>query len=685
MLCGLVAFVVRPRQRVNLVLITLDTTRADRLGCYGYGPALTPNLDQLAARGVLFENAYATCPLTLPSHCTMFTGLLPREHGVHHNVGGELDSQIPTVTEKLRALGYETGGFVGAFVLNRRFGLSRGFQRYDDSTGAEIDESHVYRRRSGQVVVDAALDWLKDRAAQPFFCWVHMYDPHGPYKPHEQLFGQRFLAQPYDAGIAFVDQQVGRILEFLDQHNLRERTLVVVVGDHGEGLGDHDEQEHGHMLYNSTLRVPLLMTHPALCQPELRITQAISLVDLFPTFQECLNLGTTARLAGRSLRTALLGQTVEPRPCYGETDLPFIEHRWAPQRSLIHEDWKFIRSPRPELYHLTDDPDERHDLSGSRAEKLAEMQALMEETEAKVSVHRAADVNLSPADRRALASLGYLASHAGDGNDPALQALPDIKDRLKYHYTIESANKLLDQNRAEEALTRLREAVEAAPESVPAKMLLGEALAKSGQLDAALRVFQDLAESEPDRAEVHARIGWLLGRQGQLEQALGHLRQARELAPDSAEFLARTGVTFLELARPQEAQEMFRSAVEIDPVNGNFEIGKVLEAAGDTAGAIKYYKLTLEHDPNWVPLYTEIATLLARRRQFAEALIYAARAVELCPHDADVHYNLGVMYLEQVQFDRAEGPLEEALRLNPRHPKAAAQLKRAKDKLKSPD
>lgn len=678
---ALAAVCLRPRERINLVLVTLDTTRADRLGCYGYGPALTPNLDGLAERGVVFENAYATCPLTFPSHSTMFTGLTPREHGIHHNVVGELDPQIPTLTELLRARGYETGGFVGAFVLNRRFGLNRGFLHYDDATGAEIDPIHVYRRRSGQLVVDAALDWLKGRTGRPFFCWVHLFDPHAPYKTHEELFGEQFTPRPYDAGIAFVDRQIGRIVDFLDRHKLADRTLIVVTGDHGEGLGDHEELEHGHMLYNSTLRVPLLMTHPSLCKRGHRVTQAVSLVDLLPTLQECLGLRALRGLSGRSLRGALRGDAVPPGGCYGETDLPFIEHRWAPQRGLIVENWKYIRSPRPELYDLARDPEELNNLAESRREKLDEMEVRLAELETRLVVRGAAGGNLSPADRRALASLGYVADARKDDNDRDRQDLPDVKDRIIYHYALEKINQLLNKNRAEEVLPTLTEIVHAAPESFVAQMMLGESLGKSGRLDEALTLFRELAESNPERGEAHARLGWALGQKGELQEALSELLRARDLAPDSAEYRVQLGATFLEFERPDEAQEMFRSAVQLDPVNGNFEIGKLLAKSGDMAGAVKYYQLTLEHDPNWIPLYTEVAVWLARQKRFDEAIRYATRAVQLSPHDADVHYNLGVMHAQKGNFEQAIGPLKQALRLNPRHPQATAQLKRAEEAL----
>ena len=681
LLGGVAGFVLWPRPRVNLLLITLDTTRADRIGCYGYAPAVTPILDQLAASGVLFENAFTACPVTLPSHCTMFTGLTPREHGVHHNGIGKLDSQVPTLAEMLRSRGYATGGFVGAFVLNRKFGLNRGFGDYDDSTGAEFANHQVHRRRGGQVVVDAALGWLERHAQRPFFCWVHLFDPHAPYRPREELFGPQFADRPYDAGVAFADLQIGRIIDYLDRHNLRGRTLIVVVGDHGEGLGDHDEREHGHMLYNSTLRVPLLVAHPSLCRPGHRAPEAVSLVDLLPTLQECLGLKQSRKPTGRSLAAALRGEALAPRPCYAETDIPFLEHRWAPQRSLVTEGWKYIRSPRPELYDLAHDPEELHNLADSQPERLHDMETALAELEAKLPPSRAEDVKLSPAEKRSLASLGYVASHHGDGNDPALQSLPDIKDRLKYHEAVEDASLLLDQNRPQEARARLEKIVADVPDYLPARMFLGEALVKSEKLDEARPIFQKLAEDDPDRGEVHARLGWVLGQLGRPDEAAVELQRAFDLAPDTAEYRINLASQFLELNRPDEARELFRTALQLDPACANFEIGKILAAGGDLDGAIKCYTQTLEADPNWVPVHAEIAVLLARQRRFDEAIAHARRAIESSPQNADLHYNLGFMYVEQGQFQDATGPLEEALRLNPHHSKAAGQLNRIRDKL----
>jgi arylsulfatase A-like enzyme/Flp pilus assembly protein TadD len=668
-----------PQTPVNLLIVTLDTTRADRLGCYGYSQAATPALDALAADGVLFENAYAPCPVTLPSHCTMFTGLTPREHGIHHNGLGALDGKIPTLAGGLSRLGYATGGFVGAFVLHRKFGLDRGFRTYDDSVGAEILNGQVQRRRNGSRVVDAALEWLRPRVRQPFCCWVHLFDPHAPYQAREELFGDRFAAQPYDAGISFVDRQVGRLVEFLDEHDLRRRTLIVIVGDHGEGLGEHGEREHGHMLYNSTIRVPLLIVDPSSGTTGRRVSTAVSLVDLEPTIADCLGLKLSPNAAARSFGRAMRGETMPARACYIESDIPFLEHRWAPQRAFVAENWKYIRSPRPELYNLVDDPAELHNLAETLPDRVESLEASMLNLEMQIPARGAEQVKLSANDRRSLASLGYVGDPAGDrrdGQNPTEigQALPDIKDRLRYHEAVEDANMLLDQNQPQAALQALEKIVAAVPDYLPARMFLGEALVKTGNLHEARAVFEQVVGDDPELAAARSRLGWVLGHLNEPETALAELKRAFDLAPDTAEFHVNLGSTYFELSHPDEATEMFRRAVEIDSAAANFEIGRILAAGGDVKGAIRSYKQTLADDPNWIHLHSEIAILLARQKHFDEAIDYARKAVELCPRDADAHYNLGVMYAEKALWHDAVSALQTALRLNPRHPKAAARL-----------
>ena len=295
--------------RPHLLLITLDTTRADRIGCYRYSKARTPVLDALAAAGVRCEHAYTVAPLTLPAHSSLFTGLYPVENGIRTNGRGRLDDAIPTLAEVLRRQGYDTSAFVGSFVLNGKFGLDRGYNTYDDDFASDYptnDALHV--ERTGASVVDAALEWLKAPRSRPFFCWVHLFDPHSPYLAHADLFGDEFAERPYDAEIAYVDQQVGRLLEFLQRCGLESETLVVVVGDHGEGLGEHLEQTHSMMLYNSTMHVPLIFRHPTRLAGGRRLAANVSMVDISPTILDLLEVADPRKISGKSLKPGAAGE-----------------------------------------------------------------------------------------------------------------------------------------------------------------------------------------------------------------------------------------------------------------------------------------------------------------------------------------------------------------------------------------
>src|SRR5262245_58641206 len=295
-------------RRPNVLLITLDTTRADRLGCYGYAPALTPTLDALAAAGVLFERACTPAPLTLPSHASMMTGLYPREHGLITNGRGRLEENIPTLAEDLRDAGYDTAAFVGSVVLHSQFGLQRVLAAYDDDmTHTDPTEHGLHRQRDGKRVVDSALAWLQQPRKSPFFCWVHLYDPHAPYVAHADEFGDRFQNHPYDAEIAYVDRQIQRLVNHLEANRLWERTLVVVVGDHGESLGEHDEEEHSLTLYNSVLHVPCIWAGRGAAAVGRRVPQPVSLVDLRPTLLETVGLRVPRGTSGHSLCEALSG------------------------------------------------------------------------------------------------------------------------------------------------------------------------------------------------------------------------------------------------------------------------------------------------------------------------------------------------------------------------------------------
>lgn len=673
----------KPRPRLNLLLITLDTTRADRLGCYGYEQALTPALDALSKGGVLFERAYTAVPHTLASHATMFTGLTPREHGIHDNGTGRLSGKIPVLADILRSRGYDTGAFVGAFVLDARFGLNRGFQEYDDDTfSSEYSIERLHRRRSGQAVVDQALKWLGLRGTQPFFCWVHLFDPHGPYAARADLFGAQFENRPYDAGIAVADQQIERVLDYLRRHGLAEQTLVVVAGDHGEGLGEHFEVEHGHLLYNSTLHVPLIFSWPGHNKPGHRVQAPVSLVDLYPTLLDCLECagGDSAR----SFKAALAGRDLVPRVCWAETDFPFTVHRCAALRSLTTESWKYIRSPRPELYDLKQDPAEEHNLATTDLEQLKRMENLLTQYESGLVPQIATDVSLSGSEQKSLASLGYIGGASRKSSDPADLTLPDIKDRMPHFKSLADAKNLSDEKRFPEAISVIEGILRAVPDYLPARTGLAEVLAKAGRKDEAADVYRKLLKDEPGTVDVLVRLGSVLAEQGEYADAIAQFQRAIEIDPNSSDPHLCAGEAFAQWKRLPEAQRELEQAVLLDPQSApaHFSLGTVLVPQGQIDRAIAEFQSAVRFDPAWPAPHNELAVMFAQRNAWTKAIEHARRAVELSPDNADVHYNLGVYHLLQGDFPSAVDILEKTLRLRPDHPHAAEQLQRARDALK---
>ncbi|RLS34251.1 MAG: DUF229 domain-containing protein [Planctomycetota bacterium] len=335
--------------RVNLLLITLDTTRADRLGCYGYKQALTPELDGLAQRGVLFERAYAPAPMTSPSHTSIMTGLWPPEHGVYTNALTVLDPQIPTLAELLRAQGYATAAFPAASMLGGKFGLNRGFQSYsDDLSDPSSGADDMQRSRDGQFIADFAIRWLKEHQerseSSPFFCWMHFYDPHDPYLSHRKEFGDQFVNRPYDGELAYVDRQIGRVFEELKRLGQMENTVVVVVGDHGESLGEHGEDSHGYLLHEATLRVPMIIAGSSQAAAGHRVPTPVSSIDLFPTLLEVTGVAVPEELKPRRLQPALSGRPLPTRFCYSQTVEPYLQAFWSPLQSITNDRWRYVRT-----------------------------------------------------------------------------------------------------------------------------------------------------------------------------------------------------------------------------------------------------------------------------------------------------------------------------------------------------
>ncbi len=672
-----------PRPRPHLLLITLDTVRADRLTCYGYAAGRTPALDSLAASGVLCERAYTVAPLTLPAHASLFTGLHPRENGLTTNARGRLDETIPTLAETLQRQGYSTAAFVASFVLNRKFGLDRGFNFYDDDfAGEEPAPDALHRQRQGESVVDAALNWLSQKRSQPFFCWVHLYDAHAPYFPHSELFGDEFADRPYDAEIAYVDRQVSRLIDFLIARGLDSQTLVVVAGDHGEGLGEHIERTHGSTLYNGTLRVPLIFHQPARLASGRRVTGDVSLVDVAPTILDLLGSAALREISGRSILSALQGRDSQPAACYGATDEPFLLNGWSPLRSVTAGDRKYIRTTRVELYDLAHDPGERHNLADADPEGVREMEALLADVEARMVPRAAVAVQLSATERRALASLGYAAGAVAVPASEKAADLPDVKDMLPFDVAVEDAIQLIRRGARDAGIARLRGVIQEVPTHTAAYTFLAEALKENREFGDATQVFLSLLDVKPQSREGYYGLGNILLEQGRLDAAIGEFRKSLEIDPEYVEAHYNLAAALVHTGQPAGALDQFGEVLRIDRCNGAAWQGRanVLVSLGRIAESIGDYRMALKYAPDAADTHHNLGVVLADLGESREAREHLRRAVELVPQNPQIQFSWGAFLLREREYSAAVKPLAKVLDLMPDHPAAPTLLNEAREK-----
>ena len=548
---------------MNVLLVTLDTVRSDRLGCYGYELAETPTLDALARHAVLFEDAVAPAPITLPSHATMLTGLYPPNHGVRDNGLFVLDPRHQTLTETLSDEGYETAAFISSFVLDARYGLDQGFGLYEFAVtrppgtpaGAVVD------RRDAAAVTDAAIGWLRERSSRrdvrPFFAWVHYYDPHIPYgSPYSRL--ERFRERPYDGEIAYVDLHLARLVDELDAQGLTDETLIVVVSDHGEGLGEHGENTHGVLLHEATMRVAFYLSCPALFDAAYRIGDGVvSLVDLRPTLEQLLGLPVTAPVDGMGLVT----ETPSPeRAVYIETMLPYFSAQASPLTGMRRHLDKLVQGPTPEYYDLTADPDELENRYASAGDAVEELTRALREINSTFDETTPSGLRIvSPEEAERLRSLGYMsASASGQG-----ATLPDASAVLRAQALMGEAFGHMRAGRQAEAL-RANEAARQLcglfKDTVLQQMII---LEQMGRQEEAVRAAGDFLERRPD-AEValaQARLLMNLRRFEEMEKALA---VAASADPGNGFVNIVRGDRFCLEGRLSDAMREYEQAIRID-------------------------------------------------------------------------------------------------------------------------
>ena len=696
----------------SFLLLTLDTTRPDHLSPYGAKEVETPHLQALATAGAVLEHAFATTPVTLPSHASIFTGLDPPGHGVRNNGTHVLPAELPTLATVLRDRGFATGAFVSAAVLEARYGLDRGFATYDDDlSGDKPREPRMIAERPAEVTVDAALTWLDGLAEARYFLWVHLFDPHAAYEPPSP-WAERFSDRPYDGEIAYMDHHIGRLLAH--PRVAAPTTLVMAVGDHGESLGEHGEASHAMLAYDATLRIPWIVRGPGVA-PGGRISQPVSQIDLFPTVLGLLEPaleGIRLELPGRDLTARLLGASgsAPPRSLYAETFVPFYTYGWARLRTLRREGWKYIAAPTPELYDITRDPGELENLQDRRPRRAAELAARLDEIADADGGESRAVRSLDRETRERLRSLGYLSGSAGTTESLPDSERPDPKRMMDVHRAVERAEGHLHARDFETAVAELRRVLARDRANRAALVSLATALGESGRPEEAAEAAQRALALHPEDPELHLTLAGLEVARSRPEEALDALDAALALDPRSVDARVEKARVLLQRsdelgdgAGRAEAIALLEQVLEEDPDHGRARVawaeeveaergdleaagarlrevtvqqpflaeawralGRVLERQGRTGEAEAAYRGGLRHQPRDPRLQALLGLLLVQRGEAEEAepLLEAAVASTVSPLP-EVHDGLAAVAVERGDWPRAERQARHAVELAP--------------------
>ncbi len=668
----------------DLLLVTLDTARADRFSYAGPSPVDTPVADSLAREGAAFLAALAPSPITLVSHASLFTGQEPPRHGVRNNGEFALAAEAMTLAELLGERGWRTAAFVGAAVLDARYGLDQGFETYDDAIdGSDAAGMFSYARRSGDRVVEAALDWLAGAGRGRTFVWVHLYDPHAPYLPPEPE-RSRYAAHPYDGAIAFSDRVVGRLLDGYRRSGRLRDTLVVLTADHGESLGEHGESTHGVFIYDATVRIPLVVRGPGIAAGT-RVHTPVSLIDVMPTVLSAVGIEPPATVTGLDLGPLLRGETSPAATHFLESLLPRLSYGWSPLYGLRTERWKLIRGVAPELYDLQADPAELVDLAAREPEVV---RRLSRDLAARLEVESPAtarELEVDAATRRQLAALGYVSAPGADRAAAGGEELPDPRRRIAVMERMNAAMSRFSEGDEGGGIADLERIVAAEPGNLAAAFNLAQLRFRSGDYAGAAEAYGAAAELAPADARYREYQGLALERAGRLEEGLVALERALAIEPDRAGARALRWRLLAALGRTHELLASLEAAVADDPGDGAARVMLLRARFGAEPGDELIAALAAAHRelPRDPAVASALAHALQARGDSQAAEPLYRQVLEQIPGDHDSSLFLGRRALARGDAAQARRILEAGVRKHP--DRSAMQIAVAQARLASGD
>jgi len=638
---------LRGRKDFNVILITLDTTRADRIGCYGFKNIETPTIDMFAAKGIRFEDCISTTPLTLPAHTSIMTGTLPPFHGVRDNGGFIVPAGIETLAKLFKAKGYATSAFVAAYVLDGHWGLNKGFDfyydRFDLSKFETISLGNV--QRPGNEVIDQVLPWLEQNKGQRFFTWVHLYDPHTPYDPPAP-YDKLYADHPYIGEIAFADSQIGRLWQYLDSQGLTDNLFLVFAADHGESLGEHEEASHGFFVYQAAVHVPLIFVTPFAKLQGVVSPGVVSIADIMPTICEMTGIPIPPQVQGKSLVPAFFDPKRTPGSyAYSETFYPRFHYGWSELQAIQDARYKLIMAPVPELYDVVEDPREEKNLVYREKKIFEDMSAAARNYIAKSS-ENAYEFDMRKIDeetREKLAALGYIGSFI----DPAKlkgKKLGNPKEKIGIF------NEL---NRARE-------------------------IGMSGQAEEAIKIVKGIIAIDPEVTDAYFTLGNIYFKERRFKEAIVQFLASFEKKPDDAFTVINVANAYVAMRKFDEAE-----AFVLDYFKKGFSdaqlyylLGNLNYARKKYDKAIPYFEKCLSLNDESVASHNALAAIYINQDNLAKADEHIRAALKINPEQSSVHYNLAQLREKQGRNEEAEAAYLEELRITPSHLKAMFNLSR---------
>jgi choline-sulfatase len=690
----------------GVVVITIDTLRADRLPPYGYRGVDTPAITRLAREGVTFQWAFTPVPLTLPAHSSLFTGQLPFRHGVRDNGGFHLGEQTPTLASTLAAAGYKTAAFVSAFVLDGRWGLARGFDEYFDRFAVSARDLAAMARvqRTGEETWIEAQRWLERQADGRFFLWLHLFDPHTPYEPPEP-YRTRYAGRLYDGEIAYSDAIVGRVIRLLEERGALDETLVLLLSDHGEGLGDHGEDEHGLFAYDSTLRVPWIVRMPGGAGAGRVVDRPVSLVDVMPTVLGVLGVPPPPSLDGADLSRLLTTDAAVPRDeLYAETYYPRLQYDWNELLVVRNERYKLIRAPRPELYEYRADVGESRNIAAENAPIVARLNQILDRMAADgVAPPRATAVDADTARR--LSALGYT---AGATPAPHPGPRPDPKDKAGVYRDLARARELLAGNAGAAGVAALQRIVLDDPDLEPARRLLRDYWLSRRAFTDGIAFFGTAAARHPGTAPFMIEVGTFERARGRQDRALIAFERALAIAPDSVDALVAAADLHRDAGRHARSLDLLNKAASISPepatrlrladalirsgriedadavvtaslaadshvAGAHYLRAQIAERQGDRSRAEREYRLELAVAPWEYRARFNLALLVGARKDFREQAALLEAIPPIAPEFREVFFYIAKALLDAGDPARrgdAVAAAQRGLQLAPESPAA---------------